>query len=58
VLGGAARAGVSSDVSGLGGALLALVVRARAEGVDPEQALRETVRELIADVRAAEPGGR
>jgi XTP/dITP diphosphohydrolase len=58
VLGRAARAGVSSDASGLGGALLALVVRARAEGVDPEQALRETVRELMADVRAAEPGGR
>jgi XTP/dITP diphosphohydrolase len=58
VLGRAARAGVSPDASGLGGALLSLVVRARAEGVDPEQALRETVRGLMAAVRAAEPGGR
>ncbi len=40
----------------LGRQLLALVVQARAAGLDPEQALRATVAELMALVRATEPG--
>lgn len=40
----------------LGDALLALVQRARARGWDAERALRERVRALRADVRAAETG--
>jgi XTP/dITP diphosphohydrolase len=56
VLGRAARAGVTPDSSagGPGGQLLALVVEARAAGVDPEQALRDTVHQVMAAVRAAE----
>jgi XTP/dITP diphosphohydrolase len=38
----------------LGHRLLELVAAARESGVDPEQALRETVRELMGTVRAAE----
>ncbi|WP_344736940.1 MazG family protein [Microbacterium awajiense] len=38
----------------LGEALLALVVRARDEGWDAERALRERLRSLTADIRAAE----
>jgi len=41
----------------LGDALLALVADARANGWDAERALRERVRELEAQVRAAEAGG-
>jgi XTP/dITP diphosphohydrolase len=58
VLGRAARVGVAPDASGPGGALLQLVVNARTEGVDPEQALRESVRALVAAVRAAEADAR
>ena len=57
VLGRAARAGVAPrevDPPGLGDRLLAQVVEARATGQDPEQALRETVRALVAAVRTAE----
>ena len=48
VLGRLARAGLDPSVSqdGIGAALLDLVRRARAEGVDPEAALRSQVREL------------
>jgi XTP/dITP diphosphohydrolase len=42
--------------AGIGAELLALVRRAVAEGVDPEQALRETTRGYAAAVRAAEAG--
>ncbi|MGC4940664.1 MazG family protein [Kribbella sp. DT2] len=42
------------DESAVGGALLDLVRQARAVGVDPEQALRNAVRQLADDVRAAE----
>jgi XTP/dITP diphosphohydrolase len=38
----------------LGRSVLALVARAQASGVDPEQAVRDAVRELEAVVRAAE----
>ena len=55
VLGRAARAGVEATPgAGLGDRLLTLVGEARAAGVDPEQALRGSVRELTARVRAAE----
>jgi XTP/dITP diphosphohydrolase len=57
VLGRSSRVGVTppTDDTSLGGRLLALVVEARAAGVDPEQALRDTLRSLTALVRAAEP---
>ena len=58
-LGRAARLGVTgSDVApdGLGGALLALVERARGEGADAEQTLRDAVRRVAEAVRAAEAG--
>lgn len=44
-----AREGGSADVAGddLGDRLLALVAEARADGVDPEQALRDAVRRLL-----------
>ncbi|HYO39122.1 MAG TPA: MazG family protein [Nocardioidaceae bacterium] len=63
VVGRAARVGVTPDnvrgsggdpAVGLGDRLLELVVRARTEGVDAEQALREAVRGLADAVRAAE----
>ncbi len=56
VVGKAAKVGVAPDVDGhgLGDRLLALVVEARAAGVDPEQALRDVVRRLADAVRAAE----
>ncbi len=56
VLGRAARAGVAPQPStgGLGEELLALVERARAAGVDPEQALRDTLHQLVAAVRTRE----
>jgi XTP/dITP diphosphohydrolase len=38
----------------VGDRLLALVAEARADGVDAEQALRDAVRRLAADVRGAE----
>lgn len=55
-LGRAARLGVmpEADVSSLGDRLLALVVEARAEGLDAEQELRAAVRRLADAVRAAE----
>jgi XTP/dITP diphosphohydrolase len=58
VLGRAASVGVSPDGSAadLGDQLLALVVSARAAGVDPEQALRERVQDLMVAVRATETG--
>jgi XTP/dITP diphosphohydrolase len=42
--------------TGLGDRLLGLVVEARADGADAEQALRDSVRRLTEAVRAAEPG--
>ncbi|GAA2237998.1 hypothetical protein GCM10010401_07770 [Rarobacter faecitabidus] len=42
------------DEEQLGRMLLALVSSARAQGYDPEQALRATVRELSAEIRVAE----
>ena len=49
VLGRLAKAGITPAAAepGIGADLLALVARARAEGVDPEQALRDTVRGLV-----------
>jgi XTP/dITP diphosphohydrolase len=56
VLGRAARVDVAPRGTGsLGDRLLALVVEARSTGADPEQALRDAVRDLAARVRAAEP---
>ena len=56
VLGRAARLGVAPPPAGdgLGEDLLALVVRAREAGLDPEQELRDAVRRLAEAVRAAE----
>jgi XTP/dITP diphosphohydrolase len=55
VAGRAAKVGVAPPASdSLGGRLLGLVLEARAEGTDPEQALREAVRDLADAVRAAE----
>ena len=55
VLGRAERAGVAhAPADGIGGELLALVSRARAEGIDAEAALRDAVRAVEADVRGAE----
>jgi XTP/dITP diphosphohydrolase len=49
--------GITPTVTGgLGDRLLGLVVEAGALGEDPEQALRDAVRRLADDVRAAEPG--
>lgn len=46
---------LGGELSGrLGGQLLALVMQARAAGLDPEQALRETVHELMSVIRAHE----
>lgn len=42
------------DADAVGAAMLALVARAQASGVDPEQALRDAVRSLEADIRVAE----
>jgi len=57
VVGRAARVGVvPSGHTTLGERLLSLVVEARAAGADPEQELRDAVRQLTAAVRAAEPG--
>ena len=56
VLGRAARVNVvPTATETLGDRLLALVVEARGSGADPEQALRDAVRALAAQVRAAEP---
>jgi XTP/dITP diphosphohydrolase len=65
VLGKAAKVGVTppavepspsavEPVETLGARLLALVAEARAAGIDPEQALRDAVRRVVAAVRAAE----
>jgi XTP/dITP diphosphohydrolase len=42
------------DEAALGKLLLAVVASARAAGLDPERALRETTRELQVEIRAAE----
>lgn len=42
------------DESDLGKLLLAVVASARAKGLDPERALRESTRELQVEIRAAE----
>jgi XTP/dITP diphosphohydrolase len=57
-VGGEATADAAGDEGAavLGERLLALVIEARAAGVDAEQALRDTVRRLVATVRAAETG--
>lgn len=57
-LGRAARAGVTPEPAGqgLGDRLLALVVEARAAGLDAEQELRAAVRRLADAVRATEAG--
>ena len=59
VIGRAARAGVAPELdldvsASVGDVLLAVVDRARAEGVDPEQALRDAVRRYAEEVRALE----
>jgi XTP/dITP diphosphohydrolase len=59
VVGRAARAGVAppldfDPLSPVGDVLLAVVDRARAEGVDPEQALRDAVRRYAEQVRGRE----
>lgn len=56
VLGRAGKVGVTPAVepATLGDRLLALVVEARADGVDAEQALRDAVRRLTDAVRSAE----
>ena len=55
VLGRAAKHTTDVDFGdGLGAELLELVRRARAEGVDPEQALRDSIRGLAAQIRANE----
>ncbi|MFS0715248.1 MazG family protein [Microbacterium sp. 2P01SA-2] len=46
-----------ADEAELGDALLALVAHARAQGWDAERALRERLRSLDADIRAAEGAG-
>jgi XTP/dITP diphosphohydrolase len=54
-VGKAAKVGVVPEATGgLGDRLMALVVEARANGEDPEQALRDAVRRLAGAVRAAE----
>jgi XTP/dITP diphosphohydrolase len=63
VVGRAARVGVGpasgdSAAGSVGDRLLALVSEARSDGVDAEQALRDAVRRLAEDVRAAESTGR
>jgi XTP/dITP diphosphohydrolase len=59
VLGRLAKAGVAPAPAepGIGADLLALVTRARAEGVDPEQALRDAVRGLSAQLPPPAPPG-
>jgi XTP/dITP diphosphohydrolase len=59
VMGRAARADVAPDVAldpsaSVGDVLLAVVDRARIEGVDPEQALRDAVRRYVDQVRTLE----
>jgi NTP pyrophosphatase (non-canonical NTP hydrolase) len=59
VMGRAARAGVAPELvldpsASVGELLLAVVDRGRAEGVDPEQALRDAVRQYAAKVRELE----
>ena len=59
VLGRATRAGVAPELrldpsASVGEVLLAVVDRARVEGVDPEQALRDAVRRYVDEVRALE----
>ena len=59
VMGRAARAGVAPDLepepsASIGNSLLAAVEKARTEGVDPEQALRDAVRGYAEKVRELE----
>lgn len=49
-----AAGAVPDDEDALGDELLATVVAARAAGLDPERALRDALRRLQADIRAAE----
>jgi XTP/dITP diphosphohydrolase len=60
VLGRAAKlepaVALPEPADGFGAELLDLVRRARAEGVDAEQALRDAVRDLVDQVRTAESG--
>jgi XTP/dITP diphosphohydrolase len=61
VMGRAARAGVAPELepdpsASIGDVLLAVIERARTEGVDPEQALRDAVRRYAEEVRALEAG--
>ncbi|WP_228373204.1 MazG family protein [Demequina silvatica] len=63
ILGRAERAGLGDDApvaqdGSLGSALLALVARARAEGLDAETELRAATRALETAARAAEQAGR
>lgn len=51
-------AAAPTDEAQLGDALLALVVAARAAGIDAERALRERVRGVESAVRAAEAAAR
>jgi XTP/dITP diphosphohydrolase len=44
---------VDREADDLGGRLLALVAEAHADGIDPEQALRDAVRRLLEDRRSA-----
>lgn len=45
------------DADDLGRQIVALVARGHAGGIDPDQAVRDAIRELERDVRAAENGG-
>jgi XTP/dITP diphosphohydrolase len=60
VLGRAAKlepaVAIPEPADGFGAELLDLVRRARAEGVDAEQALRDAVRDLVDQIRTAESG--
>jgi XTP/dITP diphosphohydrolase len=45
------------DADDLGRQIVALVARGHAAGIDPDQAVRDAIRELERDVRSAENGG-
>ena len=44
------------DAEDLGRQIVALVARGHAAGIDPDQAVRDAIRDLERDVRAAENG--
>jgi XTP/dITP diphosphohydrolase len=56
VVDSAAAGGAGEPGHDLGARLLALVAQARADGVDPEQALRDAVRRASETIQAAEAG--